>query len=234
MPSPRTRKAKARVLLIEDSRDQAQLVRLTLQKARYQVFSVPEGGSGLKLARKLRPDLVILDLGLSDMDGFDVLRSLRAESRVPVIILTGSETEVDCIIGLKLGADEYLTKPISMPVLAARVESVLRRFSVGTPQTVTQETRGALRLDSRNHEVLSGGKTLALEPKEFHILRLLLEAHGRVVGRREMLQQVWGYSKDLGMDQRMVDQSISRLRRKLKGEGHRIVTVPTLGYKIKL
>lgn len=226
------RKAGARILVIDDSPDLGKLIRATLMKANYKVVSARDGESGLKLARKARPDLVVLDIGLPGIDGFEVLKALRVQGGVPVIVLTGSRTEVDCIVGLKLGADDYLTKPISMPELVARVEAVLRRGPRRAPEEGPPERRGALRLSSRTHEVVVGKKALRLTPKEFEILRLLLEARGRVVSRRELLKNVWGYSKDLGMDTRMVDQYVSRIRNKLAAEGRRILTVPTLGYRI--
>lgn len=226
-------KSGGRVLVIDDSPDLGRLIRVTLERAHYEVVSAKDGESGLKLARKIRPDLVVLDIGLPGIDGFEVLKALRIQGGVPVIVLTGSRTEVDCIVGLKLGADDYLTKPISMPELAARVEAVLRRGPSRTPEPAPSERRGDLRLNSSTHEVLVGKRAVLFSPKEFEILRLLLEARGRVVSRRELLKSVWGYGKDLGMDARMVDQYVSRIRNKLGGEGRRIVTVPTLGYKIK-
>lgn len=230
----RRAKAKGRILSIEDSPDLSRLIRLTLESENYEVVSAKSGESGLRLALKLQPDLVVLDMGLPGMNGLEVLKSLRVRGRVPVIVLTGSRKEIDCVVGLKLGADDYLIKPVSMPELAARVEAVLRRSAPMSPRAASPEARGGLRLDARTHEVVVAGKPLLLDPKEFHILRLLLEAHGRVVGRHELLLEVWGYMKDLGMDPRMVDQYVSRIRRKLKAEGRRIVTVPTIGYKIKL
>ncbi|MBI4348792.1 MAG: response regulator transcription factor [Elusimicrobia bacterium] len=222
------------VLVIDDSPDLGRLIRKTLKKARYRAIHAKDGETGLKLARSLRPDLIVLDIGLPGMDGFAVLSAIRAMGRIPVIVLTGSTAEADCVVGLKLGADDFLIKPVSMQVLAARVEAILRRVPSRAPDPGSRERRGSLRLDSRSHELIVHGKALLLAPKEFHILRLLLEAHGRVVNRRELLLEVWGYDKDLGMDTRMVDQYMSRIRRKLKSEGRRIVTVPTLGYKIRL
>lgn len=225
-------KSKTRVLVIEDFPEMRRLIRLALQNERYEVHSAKDGESGLELAGKIRPDLVLLDIGLPGMDGLEVLKALRARGRVPVIMLTSSKKEADCLVGLKLGADDYLSKPISMPELAARIEAVLRR-DPSRAQGDEPMAAGALSLDPKTHELLMKGKPLPLAPKEFQILRLLLEARGRVVSRRTLLLEVWGYAEDLGISPRMVDQYVSRIRRKLGREGRGIVTVPTLGYKIK-
>ncbi|MBI5631241.1 MAG: response regulator transcription factor [Elusimicrobia bacterium] len=224
---------KVRILIIDDSPDMRKLMRLTLRKERYHVTTVKYGRSGLALADKIHPNLVILDIGLPDVDGLDILKSLRARERMPVIILTASTKEADCLVGLKLGADDYLVKPISMTQLAARVEAVLSRNSARPVERERSLEAGTWRLDPETHEFSVNGETILLAPKEFHILRLLLEARGEVVSRRKFLLEVWDYTEDQDMDARMVDQYVSRIRRKLKREAPRIVTIPTLGYKIK-
>jgi DNA-binding response OmpR family regulator len=227
----RARAVKGRILVIDDSRSIVDLIRTALQKEQYEVLSAQDAESGLKRARMLRPDLVVLDIGLPGMDGMAFLKTFRGKSDVPVIFLTGRGDELSRVLGLKLGADDYMIKPFSALELAARVEALLRRSSKA-PTGPGLLVAGSLRLDPRAHEVRLADKVVPLEPKEFSILSILLKAGGEVVSRQQMLLEVWGYSKNLGMNMRMVDQYVSRLRRKLRKEGLRIATVPTLGYKI--
>jgi len=222
---------KGRILLVEDTPEISLAVRAILRRERYQVYSVEDGETGLTLARKVRPDLVILDINLPGMDGLELLKTLRGEGRVPVILLTARKTEADRIVGLKLGADDYVVKPFSAGELAARVESVLRRARGAAPAAQPLASGGIV-LEPGRHEVRAGGRAVVLAPKEFAILRVLLTAGGGVVAREALLEKVWGYAPDLAMSGRLVDQYVSRLRRKLGAEGKRVVTVPTLGYKL--
>lgn len=227
--------AKGRLLLVEDDKDLVRLVRYNFEKEGYRVTVCGDGESALACARKEKPDVILLDVMLPKMDGLEVCRAMRQESRVPIIFLTAKKTEMDRILGLKLGGDDYVTKPFSVGELLARVEALLRRAGApGQAQPESGVRIGELRVDFERHEVWVKGKPIDLTPKEFEFLKLLIEAKGKVLSRDLLLERVWGYDKSMEIDTRTVDQHIARLRRKLKSEGHRIATVTHVGYKIKL
>lgn len=227
--------AKGRLLLVEDDKDLVRLVRYNFEKEGYRVTVCGDGESALACARKEKPDVILLDVMLPKMDGLEVCRAMRQESRVPIIFLTAKKTEMDRILGLKLGGDDYVTKPFSVGELLARVEALLRRAGApGQAQPESGVRIGELRVDFERHEVWVKGKPVDLTPKEFEFLKLLIEAKGKVLSRDLLLERVWGYDKSMEIDTRTVDQHIARLRRKLKSEGHRIATVTHVGYKIKL
>lgn len=172
----------------------------------------------------------MLDINLPEMDGLEFLRSIRLESKVPVIILSGKGGEVDRILGLKLGADDYVVKPFSTGELLARIAARLRSTAPGAKQAVTAV--GGLVVDFDRHEVRVNGKAARLSPKEFLLLRLLLEANGKVLSRDALLEKIWGHDKSMEIDTRTVDQHVARLRAKLGRLSERIVTVPNFGYKL--
>jgi DNA-binding response OmpR family regulator len=227
-------KSREKILIVEDEKDLVRLIRYNLEKERFRVISAGDAESGLELARKSKPDLIILDIMLPKMDGLDFLRNLRKESQVPVMFLTAKRSEVDRILGLKLGADDYVVKPFSVGELNARVEAVLRR--VQAPKAAGDAVSfklGELEVDFERHEVRVKGKPTRLAPKEFAILKLLIEANGKVLSRDHLLEQIWGHEKDMEIDTRTVDQHIARLRRKLGAEADRVSTVTNFGYQIK-
>jgi DNA-binding response OmpR family regulator len=181
------------------------------------------------------PDLVVLDLMLPEVDGLEVCRRLRRDPRtvaVPIIMLTAKTDEVDRVVGLEMGADDYVAKPFSPKELVARVRAVLRRTRpVGEVAQVL--TSGPLTLDTARHRVAVGGRSLELTPKEFELLQALMEAAGRVLSREYLLGRVWGYARADEIESRTVDVHVRRLRAKLGEEGRRIATVKSIGYRLE-
>lgn len=226
----------SKILVVEDEKDIVRLIKYNFEKEGHKVVAAHDGETGLALARKEAPDIIILDIMLPKLDGLEFCRTIRADSRVPIIFLTAKKSEVDRILGLRLGADDYLTKPFSVGELLARVEAILRRTgSQAQKESVAAVLRaGDLEVDAERHEVRVKGKPAALTPKEFEFLRLLFRADGKVLSRDTLLERVWGYDKSMEIDTRTVDQHIARLRKKLRAEGHRILTVTNAGYRIKL
>lgn len=224
----------AKILVVEDEKALSRIVRYNLEKDGHRVVVAEDGEAGLALARREKPDLVILDIMLPKLDGLEVCRALRASSQVPILFLTAKKSEVDRVLGLKLGADDYVTKPFSVAELSARVEALLRRAGAGKTTASSGVRRaGGLEVDVERHEVSVNGKPVAVTPREFTFLKLLLEADGRVLTRDVILETVWGVDRSIEIDTRTVDQHIARLRRKLGPEGGRIVTVINSGYKLK-
>jgi DNA-binding response OmpR family regulator len=224
--------AKTRILVIEDEKDIVRLIKYNLEKESYQVLTASDGESGLTLARKERPDLIILDLMLPKIDGMQVCRTLRQESKVPIIMVTAKKEEIDRIVGLELGADDYLTKPFSVRELSARIKSVLRRSQ---PQEVSCAggRYGDLQFDPERFTVSVKGKAVALSSKEFAFLKILIEARGKALTRDQLLEKVWGYDKSMEIDTRTIDQHITRLRDKLGSEAKRVITVKNVGYRFE-
>jgi two-component system response regulator MtrA len=223
-----TRDARPRglVLVIEDEPAIADIIRLNLAKAGYGVHVEHRGDNGLDAVRRLRPAAIILDVGLPGLDGTEVCRILRAEQDwTPVLFVTARDDEVDRIVGLELGADDYVTKPFSPRELVARVGGVLRRTQ-GLPDAAPQ-TVGAVTLDATQRRVYSGSDELALTATEFDLLAYLMRRPGRVFTREQLLSEVWGYSSVAGT--RTVDVHIAQLRGKL-GAASPIRTVRGVGY----
>jgi DNA-binding response OmpR family regulator len=206
-----------------------------LEQAHYQVVTAYDGEEAVRKARKEQPDLIILDLMLPRLDGLEVCRAIRKERDVPIIMLTARDAEVDRVVGLELGADDYVVKPFSVRELMARVRNVLRR-SKARPKKGEQEIvrAGALSVDVARHEAWWGEKQLALTSQEFDLLFVLTRDAGRVLGREQLLDQVWGY--DYYGDVRMVDAAVKRLRAKLRTadpQAEPITTVRGVGYKLQ-
>lgn len=220
----------ATVLVIDDEKDLVRLLRHSLEKSGYRVVSAPSAESGLKKLRASEPDLILLDIMLPGMDGLEFLRALRRESDVPVILLSAKGAELDRVLGLKLGADDYVVKPFSLGELMARVAARLRKPAPAKGARIA--ALGDLRVDFARHEVKVKGRAVRLATKEFRVLELLLEADGKVLTRDGLLELVWGHDAGLDLDTRTVDQHIARLRRKLGDAGALIVTVPNFGYKL--
>lgn len=224
---------KPKVLVVDDEKDLVKLIRYNLEK-RFRVAVVSDAETGLKKAAEFKPDCIILDIMLPGMDGLEFLRSIRRDSKVPVILLSAKKSETDRILGLKLGADDYVVKPFSVGELEARVEGLLRRSGpTGPDASVSTVKFGGLDIDFDRHEVLVRGKSARLAPKEFEILRLLIQADGKVLSRERLLQTIWGYGEDVQIDTRTVDQHVARLRRKLGPERERVATVSNFGYQLK-
>jgi two-component system alkaline phosphatase synthesis response regulator PhoP len=218
------------VLVVEDEASIASFVSLYLKNAGYTVRTVGTGKEALAQAEAERPDLIVLDLMLPDVDGIEVCQRIRQTSEVPILMLTARDEDVDKIIGLEVGADDYLTKPFNPRELVARIKSVLRR---STPERHARESQllehGDLRVDAGRHEVHVGDDEIQLAPKEFDLLWELLDHRGLVLTRDQLLERVWGYT--FAGDTRTVDVHVRQLRRKL-GDASPIVTVWGVGYKV--
>jgi DNA-binding response OmpR family regulator len=221
------------VLLVEDERDIADLVRYHVEKAGMRFVHAADGGTALRLARAELPDVAILDLMLPGLDGLEVCRQLRGDTstrRLPIIMLTARGEEVDRVVGLELGADDYVVKPFSPRELVARIRAVLRR--VEAPESpAAGRTTGDLHVDEARHAVTIGGRPVELTAKEFGLLAALMRADGRVLGREQLLETVWGYANAAEIESRTVDVHVRRLRAKLGAEARRIVTVKAVGYR---
>lgn len=228
----------ATILLVEDTADLAQVVARELGAAGYRVIHAADGLTALELHAAQQPDLVILDWMLPRLDGLAVLRRLRQSAPTPVLMLTARSEETDRVLGLEVGADDYLTKPFGMRELVARVRALLRRADL-IQQTVSADrteggellTRGALSLDPTAHLTLLGGVALDLSPTEFALLHLLLRSPGRAFSRAYLLDTIWKESY-LGGD-RSVDNVVLRLRKKLGPVGEDVETVWGIGYRLR-
>jgi phosphate regulon transcriptional regulator PhoB len=223
----------SRVLIVEDEPDIRELVVHHLRREGYQVSAASSGEEALRQVQAAPPDLVILDLMMPAMDGLEVCRRLRqdpATASLPIVMLTAKGDEVDRVLGLEIGADDYVVKPFSPKELLARVRAVLRR-SRPAPSAAPLRL-GELVIDLGTHTASVGGLALALTPKEFDLLRALVEARGRVLSREFLLDRVWGYSRASEIESRTVDVHVRRLRVKLGPEGRRILTVKSVGYRL--
>jgi len=226
-----------RILVIEDNRDLAYGLRNNLEIEGFQVEVAEDGRAGLAAARGSKPDLGILDRMVQELDGFRVLRALREDgSGVPILILTARGEEADKVRGLRLGADDYVTKPFGLLELLARVEALLRRTRGSTPEPGkgTVFGFGEIEVHPASRVVLRNGAPLELAPKEFELLMALARARGAVVSRLELMRQVWGYSA--AVVTRTVDTHVAELRRKLEAapsSPRHILTVRKVGYRLK-
>jgi DNA-binding response OmpR family regulator len=227
-----------KILLVEDTPDLAQVIARELEAAGYDVIRAGDGLTALQLHAAHSPDLILLDWMLPKLDGLEVLRRLRRTSAVPVLMLTARGEETDRVVGLEMGADDYLTKPFSMRELIARVRAMLRRveqiqqmLSADRASDETAVERGGLRLDPQAHLAVLDGETLDLSRTEFDLLHLLLRNPGRAFSRAYLLDTVWGETY-VGGD-RSVDNAMLRLRKKLGAPGDDIETVWGVGYRLK-
>jgi DNA-binding response OmpR family regulator len=229
----------SRILLIEDNADLAFGLRNNLEIEGYEVEVAGDGSSGLERARRSRPDLVILDLMLPKMDGLRVLKALRGEElAMPVLILTARGDETDKVRGLKLGADDYVTKPFGVLEILARVEALLRRnrspAGPPIPAAPRLERFGEVEVDPAARIVTRSGRPVELAPKEYELLIALIGRRGAVASRVELMREVWGYSDDAVT--RTIDTHVAELRRKLESDPadpRHILTVRKVGYRLK-
>ncbi len=220
------------ILVVEDEPRIASLVRDYLEHAGFAVLTAGDGAGGLALARARRPDAIVLDLGLPKVDGLDVIRALRSDSSVPIVVLTARGDETDRIIGLELGADDYVVKPFSPKELVARVRAVLRRAEARSASS-ERIAVGDLEIDVARRRVVAAGRAVDLTPTEFELLATLAREPGRVWTRAQLLDAVHGFS--LETYERAIDGHVRNLRRKLDpdGEGSRYVrTVHGVGYAL--
>jgi DNA-binding response OmpR family regulator len=218
------------VLVVEDESSIASFVSLYLKNAGYGVRTAATGSEALAQVAASQPTLIVLDLMLPDIDGIEVCRRIRKTSDVPILMLTARDEDVDKIIGLEVGADDYLTKPFNPRELVARVKSILRRATPERRQMESKQIRhGELLIDAGRREVKVGEEEIQLAPKEFDLLWELLDHRGLVLTRDQLLERVWGYT--FAGDTRTVDVHVRQLRRKL-GDASPIVTVWGVGYKV--
>jgi two-component system phosphate regulon response regulator PhoB len=225
--------SKGTILIIDDEKDLNELVRYNLEKERFDVICATDGQSGLEIATKHRPDLIVLDLMMPGMDGLEVCQQLRNDgrtSRIPLIMLTARATEADRVVGLEMGADDYITKPFSPRELVARVKAVLRRTTL-QQQPLEVLRHGSIVIDVNRHEVTCEGKPVQLTATEFKILQYLVSRPGRVTSRDEIIDAALGH--DAAVFDRTIDVHITAIRRKLgKGADH-IETIRGFGYKFR-
>lgn len=223
-----------KILVVEDEKDLSRVLRYNLEQEGYSVTTSRDAEAAMGLINSKKPDLVILDVMLPGMNGFDCCRQIREKSSVPILFLTAKKTEIDRILGLRLGADDYVTKPFSVGELMARVNSLLRRARRTQEKKDPENIRaGSLSVDFERREIKVKNKAVKLTPKEFRLLKTLIEANGKVLSREKLLETVWGYDQSIDIDTRTVDQHIARLRKKLAAEGKRLSTISNAGYQFK-
>jgi DNA-binding response OmpR family regulator len=228
--------SKRTILVVDDEPKLVGVVRDYLERDGYRVVAAADGKEALERFRRERPDLVVLDLMLPEMDGLEVCRRIRRESDVPIVMLTARAEEVDELLGLELGADDYVTKPFSPRTLLARIRTVLRRSRVGTGADEAPLALGPLRVDPGRHEATWDGEPLRLTPTEFRLLAALARRPGRVFDRLELLERIQGEA--YAGYERTVDAHVKNLRKKLAGAGGEeaaavVLTVPGVGYKLE-
>jgi DNA-binding response OmpR family regulator len=220
------------ILIVDDEPTLVATLKYNLERENFRVMTASDGEAALSLARSGHPDLIVLDLMLPGLGGLEVARILRKETRVPILMLTARGTETDKVLGLEIGADDYVTKPFGMQELLARVRALLRRIEAGEgvlpPETVAS---GDIRIDLLRREARRGDETLRLKPKEFDLLSFFVRNPGRVFTREQLLNQIWGY--EFAGDTRTVDVHVRWLRQKIEDDPSaptRIITVRGSGY----
>jgi DNA-binding response OmpR family regulator len=225
---------KPTILVVDDDRKTVDLIRLYLEKDGYRVLTAYDGRQALDLSRRREPGLIILDLMLPRVDGLDVCRILRSESKVPIIMLTAKTTEEDKLVGLDLGADDYVTKPFSPREMVARVRAVLRRVHTEEDEGPGELVFGDMVVDFVRHEARIDGESIHLTPKEFRLLETMAKQPGRVFSRLELLEHAFGF--DYGGFERTVDVHVMNLRKKIEPDPAQptyVHTVYGLGYKFE-
>ena len=226
----------SRVLIVEDEPALADSIRYGLEREGYECTVLADGSRAIDFVRSWRPDLVLLDLMLPGMPGTDVCREIRTTGRVPIVMVTAKDTEADKVIGLELGADDYITKPFSMRELIARVRAVLRRTGI-VPEILDRPTAlagGPVEMDTERHEVRVRGSVVEMPPKEFALLESLLRRSGKLMTRESLIAQVWG--EDYYGDTRTLDVHVKRLRGKIETDPRspsHLITVRGLGYRFE-
>ncbi len=221
-----------KILLIEDERPMAEAVKFSLEKEGFAVEAASDGKAGLELFQADTPDLVLLDLMLPGIDGLEVCRIIRRESAVPIIMLTAKDSDVDKIVGLEMGADDYITKPFNVRELVARVRAVLRRAAGAEPEAGKMLERGNISIDVERHEARVDGRVVDMPPMEFRLLELFLKNPGKALAREYLIAKAWG--GDFYGQTKTLDVHIRRLREKVEGDPANpvhIKTVRGVGYR---
>ncbi|MBN3033513.1 MAG: response regulator transcription factor [Candidatus Saganbacteria bacterium] len=224
----------AEILIIEDEKDIVESLEYNLKKEGYRVSKAYDGLNGLRLAGEKIPSLIVLDLMLPGLDGLEVCRRIKRNPKtaaVPVIMLTAKGSETDKVVGLELGADDYIVKPFSIKELIARIKTILRRYEKPKEKPLAAVKFKDLEIDTDKHEVRAAGKPVELTAKEFQLLLYLAENKERVFSRERLLDTVWGI--DVAIETRTVDVHMRRLREKLGKAGRHLVTLRGVGYKFK-
>ncbi len=239
------REKPSKILLVDDDRSLLDVLRYNLEKENYDVFTATDGGQALEMARSQKPDLIVLDVMLPVLSGFEVCRILRQEMNVPILMVSARAEEVDRVVGLELGADDYIAKPFGMRELMARIRAMLRRsqrIQTNRDGQATKQAEGALgilragvfEVDVPRHAASREGHPLQLSPKEFQLLAFLIRNRGMVFQREQLVEKLWGYDYD--GTSRTVDVHIRSLRRKMEDDPanpRHLVTVHGLGYKFE-
>lgn len=226
-----------KILIVEDDRNLLDTLKYNLRKEGYDVIAAKDGVEALDAARREKPDLIILDIMLPKMSGFEVCRILRKDTTIPIVMLTAKSDETDKIVGLEIGADDYMTKPFSLRELLARVRATLRRAKMGEVQPEAGEPLlkvGDIEVDVARHRASKGATELELTPKEFDLLAFLARNRGLVFSRDHLLEKVWGY--DFAGDTRTVDVHIRWLRQRIEADPNipkHLITVRGTGYKLE-
>jgi two-component system OmpR family response regulator len=227
----------SKILVVEDDPNLLSTLKYNLQQEGYDVTTAVDGVKAIETARSGKPELIILDVMLPKLSGFEVCRILRQDMIVPILMLTAKTEETDKVVGLEIGADDYVTKPFSMRELLARVRAMLRRAKMAEPETANENTLlkiNDLEIDPARHRATLSGTTLELTPKEFDLLAFLARNKGFVFNREQLLERVWGY--DYAGDTRTVDVHIRWLRQKIETDPQKpgyLVTVRGTGYKME-
>ncbi len=222
------------ILVVDDEPTLVATLKYNLERESFRVLEAADGEAALEAARTGRPDLIVLDLMLPGLSGLEVCRILRKETRVPIIMLTAKDAEVDKVVGLETGADDYVTKPFGMPELMARVRALLRRAEPGEDDAPDVMESGDLRVDLARREIRRGGSPLRLKPRELDLLGFFMRRRGRAFSREELLNQVWGY--EFADDTRTVDVHVRWLRQKIEpdpAQPSRLITVRGVGYRFE-
>src|SRR5213079_2487440 len=222
--------ASTKILIIDDEQDVIDLLTLHLRKAGFALSTATDGAAGLRMAREEAPALIVLDLMLPKMPGLEICKVLKtdpATRQIPVLMLTAKAEEIDRIVGLEFGADDYVTKPFSPREIVLRIRAILRRAETANESL----TAGPISIDLARHEVRVDGKQVHLTNLEFKLLRVLMQRRGRVQDRDRLLNEVWGYESVI--DTRTVDTHVRRLREKLGKAGDAIETVRGFGYRLR-
>lgn len=227
--------AERLILIVDDEKPIVDILKFNLQKEGFDTIEAYDGQTGLQLALEKNPDLILLDVMLPEMDGFTVCKEIRVKSQVPIILLTAREEEVDKVLGLELGADDYITKPYSVRELLARIKANLRRTKKAQTSSVNENadviTYGRLSIDTERFEVLKDGKPVDITVREFELLKYLASQPDKIFSREKLLENVWKY--EYYGDLRTVDVTVRRLREKLEdnpGEPDFVVTKRGIGY----
>lgn len=222
----------AKVLVVEDDQSLREVLRYNLGREGYEVVMANDGAQALEVTQREKPDLILLDILLPELDGYEVCRILRRQTGIPIIMLTAKNQEMDKVMGLELGADDYITKPFSLKELLARIRAQLRRHE--DKMVIYPLKIGNIEIDTARHKVNIGGRSVELSPKEFELLTFLVRNKGLVFSRNQLLEKIWGYAYE--GDSRSVDVHIRWLRKKIEVNPQKpqhLITVRGFGYKFE-